>query len=58
MLSVRTIIVSVLPRLSDRGLEELLQACLRSQRARWQMAEIANDEVRMRFMLRSKGKVA
>jgi hypothetical protein len=44
--------------LSDRGLEELLQACLRSQRARWQMAEIANDEVRMRFMLRSKGKVA
>ena len=48
-MSVRIIIVAILPRLSDAGLKELLDACQRAVTLRRRFAEIARDEaMRMR----------
>ncbi len=52
MTSVRMIIIAILPRLSDAGLDELLQACKRAVVSRQRFAEIARDEATMRLQRR------
>jgi hypothetical protein len=52
MNSVRGIIIMILPRLSDAGLNELLQACERAVANRRRFAEIARDEAMIRLRRR------
>ncbi len=52
MNSVRTIIISILPRLSDEGLGELLQACKRAVISRQRFAEIAREDAMLRIRRR------
>lgn len=52
MNSVRMIIIAVLPRLSDEGLGELLEACRRAVISRQRFAEIAREDAMIRLRRR------
>jgi hypothetical protein len=52
MNSVRTIIISILPRLSDAGLAELHDACRRAVISRQRFAEIAREDAMMQIRKR------